>query len=170
MSVKGAVWRMRPLGGLLSVGALLLVDVAFSVSLLQWWVFMALTLCAALIAALPRAPTRVRVVKVGVIAAAAVVISRIDWTIEKKFLRILQTIEPGMTEAQARALMVDFPEGTGWPRNPFDESAVTVDAGDELRVPDHLIFRPTSQPGDSNWGVVKLGADGRVASVSFSPD
>jgi hypothetical protein len=155
---------------LLAGSALLLVDVAFSVSLLQWRAFMALTLCAALMAALPRAPTRVRVVKVGVIVAAAVVISLIDWTVEKKFLRILQTIEIGMTEAQARAILVGFPEGTGWPRNPFDERPESTGSNGELRVPDHLIFRPTSQPGDSNWGLVKLGEDGRVVSVSFSPD
>ncbi|MCY1040253.1 hypothetical protein OV208_02885 [Corallococcus sp. bb12-1] len=155
---------------LLGVGALLLVDVAFIVSLLQWQAFIAIAVCAGLIAAAPRASTRIRVVKVSVIVVAAVVISMIDWTVEKKFVRILQTLEAGMPEEQVREIMVNFPEGTGWPANPLDERAEAAGADDELRVPKHLIFRPTTKAGDSNWGMVQLGEDGRVVSVGFSPD
>ncbi|WP_375761290.1 hypothetical protein [Corallococcus exercitus] len=155
---------------LFGVGALLLVDVAFAVSLLHGQAFMAIALCAGLMAALPRAPTKSRVAKMGVIAVAAVVVSMTDWTVEKKFVRILQTIETGMTAEQVREIMVHFPEGTGWPRHPSDERPASTGADDELRVPNHLIFRPTRRAGDSNWGMVKLGDEGRVVSVSFSPD
>ncbi|NOK18201.1 hypothetical protein [Corallococcus carmarthensis] len=155
---------------LCGVGALLLVDVAFMVSLLQWQAFIAIALYAGLMAALPRAPTKSRVVKVGVIAVAAVVVYMVDWTIEKKFVRILQTIETGMTEEQVREIMVNFPEGTGWPGNPLDEHSASNGADDKLRVPNHLVFRPTTRAGDSNWGMVELGDDGRVVSVQFSPD
>ncbi|XXF76804.1 hypothetical protein P2318_27660 [Myxococcaceae bacterium GXIMD 01537] len=161
------------LGGVvvaLGIGALLLVEVAFIVSLLQWRAFATLALCAGLIAAAPRASARARVLRVGVIAVAAVLISMIDWTIEKKFVRKLQRIEPGMSEEQVRKIMVNFPEGTGWPSNPYTQRSDAAGAKDELRVANHLVFRPTSKPGDSNWGMVKLGEDGRVVSVEFSPD
>src|SRR6266851_4417512 len=52
---------------------------------------------------------------------------------------------------------------TGWPA-----SSAKGGRG-ELRFPTTIIFRPTSSPGDSNWGVVTF-ENGRVGEVDFSPD
>lgn len=151
----------------LCIGLLLLVDVAFLVSLLQWMAFMAIAVCLAVVGAVLGHPGRSRVLRAIVIAVAALVIARIDWTVEKEFVRTLHRIELGMSEDQVREIMANYPEGTGWPSNPHDERSRP---GEELRVADQLIFRPTTKSGDANWGMVKIGENGRVVAVEFSPD
>jgi hypothetical protein len=121
-----------------------------------------------LVAAGTAGSARTRAIKLGLVVASAALIAAVNWTVEKKFVRALHRIAPGMTEAQVRLIMAGFPEGTGWPSNPFDPH--TVDPSQDLKVASHLTFRPTILPGDSNWGRVELGSDARVVSVDFSPD
>ncbi len=97
------------------------------------------------------------------VLALAVAIRLSEWTPLKPFMRDLHSIEPGMTEAEVDRIMEGYVRGTGWPASSAEGSQ------GELRFPNTIIFRPTSLPGDSNWGVVKF-QNGRVAEVDFSPD
>jgi hypothetical protein len=89
------------------------------------------------------------------------------WSSRSAFLRRFYSIRPGMTVNEARAVMVGYIEGTGWPANPFVASRETTG---EFAIQGALVFRHSNDPAyNSDWGIVHF-RDGRVTSVEFSPD
>ena len=160
-------WFAPPVLGL---AVLIALDAAFILSRLQASAYWAITAGIALILAVISPSTRIRTVNIAVFLLLALVGSRIDWTVDKRFVRTLQRVEPGMTEESVRHIMADFTEGTGWPENPNVPHAGGEPSNRQLELVDQLVFRPTSEPGDSNWGMVRFGADRRVVSVEFSSD
>lgn len=106
------------------------------------------------------------------------------WSPRKKFLRDLYNIQPGMSVTEARSVMKDYAEGTGWPANPFTTNENTlVDAGSgqtfqtktndagEMEIKDSIVFRHDIHDGrfNSDFGVVEFKSN-RVVSIRFLPD
>jgi len=132
------------------------------------------------------APAQIgRLAALAMLLAAIVVLYSVPWSSRKPFLRDLYRIKPGMTEAEVRQIMARYQEGTGWPSNPFAGVSVPrtlhdlgsstaysagVSPSGELTLSNSLVFRHAmSGRFDSDWGIVSF-SNGRVATVSFSPD
>jgi hypothetical protein len=148
----------------LAVVVLVIIDYLYALSVTVPSAFAGTALLfALLLAARPRQSRTRRISIAAVVVAVAVVIRLINWTPVKPFLKDLHSIRPGMTEADVNRVMGKYTEGTGWP------GSIDGDGSRELRVPNTIVFRPTSAPGDSNWGMVQF-QDGRVVQVEFSPD
>jgi hypothetical protein len=179
--------------------AALLTTVSFAlvlVALAEWglafpvprWLY--LTLGLAFVVALVR-PTnpRSQLRPLGALSAVLALLAAlhlVDWTTRKPFLRDLDRIQIGMTEAEARQVMGRYLEGTGWPANPFQTNSVApgtlTDLGSgsshatthspsgELVLARSLVFRHSNDGAfNSDWGIVSL-SHGRVTGIQFSPD
>jgi hypothetical protein len=139
-------------------------------------------------------PLRAWIVRAGIvllIAALSATLYFVDWSSRKVFLRDLDRVKVGMTEAEVRGIMGRYMEGTGWPvvppgvspvrpKTPNSQSSalltngaqypVTPSPTEELRIRDSLVFRHSNKwYYDSDWGTVTFKA-GRVVGVHFSPD
>ncbi len=148
----------------LAVVVLALSDYGFALSVRSpAWFAGAALLFAAVLASRPGQSLARRICLGMFVLALAVAIRLIEWTPVKPFVRDLHSIQPEMTEAEVDRIMAKYVRGTGWPA-----SSAKGGRG-ELRFPTTIIFRPTSSPGDSNWGVVTF-ENGRVGEVDFSPD
>jgi hypothetical protein len=150
----------------LGSGALALADAGFHVSVIERGAFVAMAVFFATLAGATGSSPASRFRRAGTVCALGFLIAMVNWTVEKKFVRALYRVQPGMPEAQARQILGSFPEGTGWPTNPF----AGAESSRELEIANHLVFRSSDEPGNSNWGMVELGLDRRVVTVRFSPD
>jgi hypothetical protein len=153
---------------LCAVGILALLDLVAGVSVLDPVVFYGFAGFLGLSIFVFRRSNRTRAVSSALVILIAPLISAIEWTNEKRFLRVLVGLKPGMSEEDVRHAMAGFAEGTGWPANPFEGGQ--QDSAKEFRIQGAIVFRPSAEPGDSNWGIVRFGPDRRVTSVEFSAD
>jgi hypothetical protein len=152
------------------------------------WLYLLVAIAFA--AALVRsAPIRSQLPRVAVLAAVLALIGalyRVEWTSRKPFLRDLDRVRVGMTEAEVRQVMARYLEGTGWPASPGLGSAETsgpsnsdgagsegsggTSSADQLHLRDSLVFRHSNHADfNSDWGIVSF-ADGRVVRVEFNAD
>jgi hypothetical protein len=150
------------------IGLLVLLDLMFVLSITYPLVFWVVGLCFAVVFWFwPGKPRLVRLMLVGFVVAMALGIRAIEYQNVpiKSFVQDLYSIQPGMRIADVERIMGKYPRGTGWPAN--------ILAGQppeqELTIPGALVFRPSTDGGDSNWGIVRI-REGRVATVEFSPD
>ncbi len=153
-----------------AVACLAALDLLLISSLLQPTVFFGFAVVLGVMAMAFGSRNSLRALHLVLVLLAALLISVVDWTTEKRFVRALDTLRPGMSEERVRDAMAGFVEGTGWPTNPLDQMTEPNDFAAELRVQGALVFRPSATPGDSNWGIVRFGPDGLVVSVEFSAD
>jgi hypothetical protein len=130
--------------------------------------FWAVGLCFAVVFWLwPGKPRLIRLLLVGLVVTMTLGIHAIEYQNVpiKSFVQDLYSIRPGMTVAEVERIMGKYPRGTRWPANilagPPQEQ--------ELTIPGALVFRPSTDGGDSNWGIVRIH-EGRVAAVEFNPD
>lgn len=118
----------------------------------------------------------------GVAVAMMAALHFVPWTTRKPFLRDLDRVQAGMTEAEVRRIMARYLEGTGWPAMPQGGPGTLTDLGSggthrttvstngDMALRDSLVFRhSTDGRFNSDWGIVKMDG-GRVTGVSFSPD
>ena len=161
------------------------VGMAYPVAL---WLYLAVAVAFAA-GLIRRLPVRSQLHRIGALMAVVAVIAAlyfVEWTTRKPFLRDLDQIRVGMTEAEVRRIMGRYMEGTGWPTSPFDTStngtSTLTDVGSgsrystitspsgEMIVRVSLVFRhSTNGAFSSDWGIVSLSS-GRVVRVEFSPD
>ena len=153
-----------------------------------WWLYLSVAVVFA--AGLIRpVSARSQLARIGALVAVIAAIATLyfaEWTTRKPFLRDLDRIRVGMTEAEARHIMGRYMEGTGWPASPFDAStnatSTLTDVGSgskystatspsgEMVIRDSLVFRHSTDGAfNSDWGIVSLSS-GRVVRVEFSPD
>lgn len=111
----------------------------------------------------------------------------VPWSSHHRFLRDLDKIKPGryldrsdpgmivlarrhgrgMTFAQVEETMRGYTKGTA---TGFDKTLQkTTNERGEVEREGNLIYRPSDNPGDSNWGIVTFKKN-QVVSVRFSPD
>ncbi len=152
----------------------------------EWWLYVPLIVLFAvgLLRRQSLLEQRSRILALIALMAAMAVIHTAPLNGLKPFLRNLYSIQPGMTEVDVRRIMGQYPEGTGWPviygGNPPGTGTLNdLGTGDayaagstpdgELTLNDSIVFRPSAEPGDSNWGIVTF-KDGKVTGVSFSHD
>jgi signal transduction histidine kinase len=168
----------------LALFALCEIGMAYPVA---WWLY--LCVAVAFAAALVRPVAfRSQVARIGALVAVIAVIATlylVEWTTRKPFLRDLDRIRIGMTEAEVRQIMGRYIEGTGWPAIPGSStnapgtliiagsasqySTETSPSG-QMVIRDSLTFRHSNDGAfNSDWGIVSL-SNGRVVSVEFSPD
>lgn len=153
-----------------------------------WWLYLAVTIAFAAGLIRPAAMRR-QIGRLSALASLITVVATlyfVDWTTRKPFLRDLDRIRVGMTEAEVRRIMGRYLEGTGWPANPFDPStnatstltdlgsgsqySTTASPSGEMVVRDSLVFRHSNDGAfNSDWGIISF-AGGRVVGVEFSPD
>lgn len=153
-------------GALLLPAALLLAPCAFlevGVGMpVPLWVYLPLGIAAAG-GVFPWRACRERPARLAaavVVALAVAGLYLVPWTTRKPFLKRLDSIQPGMTEADVRRRMRGYMEGASW----------TTPEGGALGVQGALVFRHFNAPAfNSDWGVVYF-LDGRVTRVEFSPD
>ena len=153
-----------------------------------WWLYLSVAFIFA--AGLIRpVPVRSQIGRLGGLAAITAVVAALyfaEWTTRKPFLRDLDRIRVGMTEAEVRQIMGRYMEGTGWPALPGNSpsnspgtlniagsasqySTETSSSG-EMLISDSLVFRHSNDGAfNSDWGIISLST-GRVVSVEFSPD
>jgi signal transduction histidine kinase len=169
-----------------SVGLVILVLADTGFYPVTWWLFLLVFVLFAL-GLLRRKPLKEQFVRVGILILLGVLIGAVyltPWPGRKAFLIDLYSIKVGATEAEVRQIMGKYHEGTGWPAiygdspsNPgtlIDLSTGTTrrtgaTASGEMTIPVSLVFRPTNERGDSNWGIIAF-REGRVTNVSFSAD
>jgi len=111
-------------------------------------------------------------------SAALVLIHLVPWTPRKAFVQGLGRVRPGMSAAEARALMRPYPSGTGlvgsatlpaahrarWP-----SGALRTGPTGELELDGALVFRRAERgEGARDWGVVRLEGE-TVTGVAFWP-
>ncbi len=103
-----------------------------------------------------------RVIAFGALLALLGTLYLVPWSSRKPFLRALDSIKLGMTEAEVHQRMAGYKLGTGWiipGQNPA-----------EFAPADSLVFRHSDDPEfNSDWGIVTLQR-GKVTAVQFSPD
>ena len=101
-----------------------------------------------------------------------------------RFLHDLYRVQPGMTIEEVETIMGGYIHGTGWPSNPHasEPQQTLADLGTgrqftaidtpegEITIKGARVYRH-SDDGSQNadWGIVEF-EEGRVVSVSFSPD
>lgn len=152
-----------------------------------WWFYLGVVgvFAAALLrpVAVPRQSLRLGGLAVVIAGVAALYF--VDWSTRKPFLRDLDRVQVGMTEAEVRRIMGRYMEGTGWPAIPGSSTnapgtlnvvgsearyAAEASSTGQLVIRDALVFRHSNDGAfNSDWGIVSL-ADGRVVKVEFSPD
>jgi hypothetical protein len=153
-----------------------------------WWLYVSIAIVFAL-ALIRRGTPRAQLSRLGGLAGVSVfmaVLYFVDWTTRKPFLRDLDRVRVGMTEAEVRRIMGRYMEGTGWPALPGSSptngpgtlnivgsgshySTETSSSG-QLTIRDSLVFRHSNDGAfGSDWGIVSLSS-GRVVRVEFSPD
>lgn len=164
---RGANVLVRLLPVVCAAAFLVALDLLFLVSLLQPLAFFGFAVVFGLLAMLGGGSASLRALQLLLVLLASLLISAIDWTTDKRFVRALHRLTPGMSEESVRDAMAGFVEGTGWPTNTLAEPN---DPAAELRVQGALVFRPSVAPGDSNWGIVRFGPDRLVLSVEFNAD
>ncbi len=165
--------------------ALCEVGMAYPVA---WWLHLCVAIAFAAGLIRPE-PVRSQLLRIGSLVAVIAVIATlylVEWTTRKPFLRDLDRIRVGMTEAEVRYIMGGYMEGSGWPANRFDTStnatstltdvgsgsqyATTTSPSGEMVIRDSLVFRHSTDGAfNSDWGIVSLSG-GRVVRVEFSPD
>jgi hypothetical protein len=134
-----------------------------------WWLYL---IVAAMFAAglLRRRPPRQqlgRLLSLAAICLVMAVLYVVPWSSRSAFLKRLYSIRPGMTVNEAKAVMVGYIEGTGWPANPLAESR---ESPREFAIQGAIVFRHSDDPAyNSDWGIVYF-REGRVTGVEFSPD
>jgi len=152
-----------------------------------WWLYLLMALAFA-VALIPFAPGRfqcIRIISLLVLFSILAALHYMPWTSRKPFLRDLDRIRAGMTEAQVRHIMNRYLEGTGWPASPRDnptnggtlsimgsslQYATTPSLSGELLLRNSLVFRHSTKGAfNADWGIVSL-SKGRVVRVEFSPD
>src|SRR5687767_2408535 len=82
-----------------------------------WWLYLSLVGLFA-IALLRLKPISAQIRQVLVFAVVTTLIAAlyiVPWSSRKPFLKALYSIQPGLTEAEARQIMKGYMEGTGWP-------------------------------------------------------
>ena len=143
----------------------------FAAGAAAWWVTAgALLALATPVALLARGVRRrwARDVTVGVVATA-VAVALLPWHPRKRFVAALHRVQPGMTVAEADAVMADYLPGTGakWRTPDGSEPGGLSDDGRDGT----LVYRWNDRDAayDSDWGVVTIAA-GRVVRVEFLPD
>jgi hypothetical protein len=160
------------------------VAIAYPVA---WWLYLAVAI-AFVLALWPFAPGRFqrsRIFSLLTISAVIAALYFVPWTSRKPFLRDLDRVHVGMTEAEARHIMSRYMEGTGWPASPFgsptnsstlsivgssSQYSTTTSPDGHMVIRDSLVFRHSTDGAyNSDWGIVSLSS-GRVVSVEFSPD
>lgn len=166
---------------LLALGELVLAYPA------PWWAYLSVAIMFAATLIRP-VSVRSQIGRLGALASIVAVVAAlyfIDWTTRKPFLRDLDRIRGGMTEAEVRDIMGRYTEGTGWPAIPGSStnlpgtlnilgidsqySTETSPSG-QLTIRDSLVFRHSNDGAfNSDWGIVSLSR-GRVVGVEFSPD
>jgi signal transduction histidine kinase len=168
----------------LALFALCEVGMAYPVA---WWLY--LCLIVAFAGGLIR-PVSVRsqLARIGALVAVMAVTATlyfVEWTTRKPFLRDLDRIRVGMTEAEVRQIMGRYMEGTGWPAilgsstnapgtlnivgSDSQYSTETSPSG-QMVIRDSLVFRHSNDGAfNSDWGIISLSG-GKVVSVEFSPD
>lgn len=168
----------------LAMFALFELGIAFPI---PWWLYLCV---AVLFAAGLIRPVAVRgqLARVGALAAIFAIIAVlyfVDWTTRKPFLRDLDRIRVGMTEAEVRQIMAPYMEGAGWPAIPGSSSnapgtlhilgsdsqySTEASSAGEMVIRDSLVFRHSNDGAfNADWGIVSL-SNGRVVKVEFSPD
>ena len=107
--------------------------------------------------------TRRRVLILGLFAIAILSMPFINWSSRKPFLRDLQRIEEGMTEAQVKQIMGKYIKEADLPSCLLSEAT-----GTEGLSPGNCVFyRHTAASGsNSDWGVIAFEND-RVARTEF---
>ena len=103
------------------------------------------------------------------VVALAIVVALLPWHPRKRFVATLYRVQPGMTVAEADAVMADYHVGAGakWQSRDGNEPGGLTDEGRDGT----LIYRWNDRDAayDSDWGVVTIAA-GRVVKVEFLPD
>lgn len=87
-----------------------------------WRLYLLVALAFA-VALTPFAPgrfQRIRIMSLLVLFSTLAALHYVPWTSRKPFLRDLDRIRAGMTEAQVRHIMNRYLEGTGWPASSLD--------------------------------------------------
>ena len=154
---------------------------------ITWWIYLAFMLGCGLALSMPNSFSNqyARIASLLVIAVVLATLYLVPWTTRKPFLHDLYSIQPGMTEAQAREIMTGYMEGTGWPPYSADEphqemtldvpgfdapfTAVVSEKGD-LMLRGNIVFRHSNDGSmNSDWGVVTID-NSKVVSVAFSRD
>lgn len=143
----------------------------FAAGAAPWWASACVLLVLATsLALLARGVQRrwARLATVGVVALA-VVVALLPWHPRKRFVATLHRVQPGMTVAEADAVMADYHFGAGAKWQSPDARApggLSDDGRDGT-----LLYRWNDRNGayDSDWGVVTIAA-GRVVRVEFLPD
>lgn len=152
-----------------------------------WWLYLSLIplFAAGLLRRQPGAAQFLRLVALIVIVAGMAALYFVPWSSRKPFLRDLNSIRPGMSEAEVRRIMGRYLEGTGWPA-PYGGTpdgrgtlnilgsgathATGTSPNGQMTIADSLVFRHSNDGAfNSDWGIVTL-KDGKVTAVSFSPD
>lgn len=168
----------------LALFALCEIRMAYPVA---WWLYLcvAVAFAATLIRPVSVHSQLARIATLAVVIAVIATLYTVEWTTRKPFLRDLDCIRVGMSEAEVRKLMGRYMEGTGWPAIPGSSTnapaaldiagsgsqyATETSKSGQMVIRDSLTFRHSNDGAfDSDWGIVSL-SNGRVVSVEFSPD
>ena len=153
-----------------------------------WWLYVSVVLAFAA-ALVERAPLRRQPRRLGALAAITAIAATlylVDWSTRKPFLRDLNRIKVGMSEAEVRQIMARYMTGTGWPASAGDgrqtasgtlsivgstsQYSTTVSSSGELQIRNAIVFRHSNDGAfDSDWGIVTF-VGSRVVRVEFSRD
>ncbi len=151
----------------LTLFALCELGLAYAVA---WWLYLSVAIVFAAGFIRP-VSVRSQIGRLGGLAAIVAVVAAlyfVDWTTRKPFLRDLDRIRVGMTEAEVRQIMGRYMEGSGWPAIPG--SSTNAQGTLNIVGSDSLVFRHSNDGAfNSDWGIISLSS-GRVVSVEFSPD
>jgi hypothetical protein len=144
------------------LSSFLALDLAGSVSLYPLFlgVYAGGTVMVVLVLLYPR-PTREKALIVFLVLVIFVSVRAVDWNSRKPFLRDLERVKVGMTEAQACQIMESYRNKTG--------SLIQADEQGRM-ISGTLSYRHTSESwGNSDIGVLVF-EHGRVVNVRFLPD
>ena len=130
-------------------------------------------------------PSRLAAIVAVALVGFLIAFHLVPWISRKPFLQQLNKVQPGMTEAQVRAIIAGHKEGTGWPAAPWQPVGfagelqttgssntfrTVTDTNRNLALADSLVFRHSDNGRfNSDWGVVEF-KDGRGIHVQFMPD
>ena len=144
------------------LSSFLVLDLAGSVSLYPLFlgIYAVGTVMAVLVLLYPR-PTREKALIVFTVLVIFVSVRAVDWNSRKPFLRDLERVEVGMTEAQVYQIMEGYRNETG-SQPQADEQGRMISGT--------LSYRHTSESwGNSDIGILVF-EQGRVVNVRFLPD
>ena len=177
---SAAIWLLAPLSIAFCIFVeFLAVAVGGTAPTILAWCVYAAVVTLALLFLKRRAHFRGDWVFIVAAAIVPVVVSLWEWDARKAFTRDLGRIHPGMSRADAEAIMHPWIRGSGFPANPLGGRELHVVGGsshaaesqeDELTLRGCEIFRHQEIGNSSaDWGIVCY-RDGTVSSVEFSPD